>query len=234
MDRPGELENPFTLPRGKAELVSYLVAVNAAAREDNFDSNASAVFLDTAVRFGLGHETEAVVAIDSFLKANVPRKRGGGTASGFGYVTLTAKWKFLADVKREYGVGVAPFVRLPLQQAIGGTSHSESGLIVPFEVDLEGGWELQGSTSVSRAPEGKSSWSTQYQNQVELERALTRQLTAYLEFELEAGEGQPLWSTELGRAYQVTNAVQLDAGTTLGIGRVSRGRAGYAGLGWRF
>jgi hypothetical protein len=234
MDRPGELENPFTLPPGQAQLVNYVVAVNSAAREDDFDTNASAVFLDTAVRFGIVDRIEGVVAIDSFLKANVPQTGGDGSTSGLGYATLSAKWTFLADPKGEYGLGVVPFVRLPLQSSIGGTSRSESGLIVPFEVDLEGGWELQGSSSVARTPEGERSWSTQYQNQAELERTLTRQLSAYVELELEAGEGQPLWSTELGVAYQFTSAVQIDVGTTLGIGRISRGRAGYTGLGWRF
>lgn len=231
-DRPGELENPFALVTGRSQLVSYVVAMNADAREDDFDINASAVFLDTAVRFGVADRIEGVVAIDTFLKANVPQRRGAGTTRGLGYATLFAKWNFLADPKGEYGIAIAPFARLPLQRSIGGTSRSESGLIVPFEADLEGGWELQGSTGVSRAPEGKS-WSTQYQNQVELERTLTRKLTAYLELELEAGEGQPRWATELGVTSQLTTALQVDLGTSLGLGRMSRGREVYAGLGWR-
>jgi len=232
VDRPGELENPFALPSGRVQLVSYVVAMNAASREDSFDTNAPAAFLDTAVRFGVADRIEGVLAIDSFLKANVPQRRGGGSTSGLGYATLLAKWNFLADPKGEYGIALAPFVRVPLQRSIGGTSRSESGLIVPFEADLEGGWELQGSTGVSRAPEGKS-WSTQYQSQVELDRTLTRKLTAYLELELEAGEGQPHWATELGVTCQLTTALQIDVGTSLGLGRISRGREGYAGLGWR-
>jgi len=207
--------------------------MNAAAREDDFDSNASAIFLDTAVRFGLANRIEGVVAIDSFLNANIPPNRGAGSTNGFGYATLLGKWNFLADPKGEYGVGIAPFVRLPLQPSIAGTSRSESGLIVPFEVDLEGGWELQGSSSVARAPDGRS-WSTEYQNQAEVERSLSRQFTAYLELELEAGEGQPEWSTELGVTYQATKVVQIDIGTSLGIGRISRRREGYVGLGWQF
>jgi Putative MetA-pathway of phenol degradation len=231
-DRPGELENPFALPPGKAQLVSYVVALNAAAREDDFDTNASAVFLDTAVRFGVADRIEGVLAIDTFLQANVPPRRGGGATSGLGYATLFAKWNFLADPKGEDGIAITPFVRLPLQRSIGGTSRSESGLIVPFEADLEGGWELQGSTGVSRAPEGRSR-STQYQSQVELDRTLTRKLTVYLELELEAGEGQPHWATELGVTCQLTTTLQIDVGTSLGLGRISRGREGYAGLGWR-
>lgn len=233
IDRPGELENPFALSPGQAESVNYIVAENAAAREDDFDTNASAVFLDTAVRFGVADRIEGVVSVDSFLTANVPPKRGGGSTSGFGYASLYAKWNFLADPKGEYGIALAPFVRLPLQESIGGTARSESGLIAPFEVDLEGGWELQGSTGVTRAPDGKS-WSTQNENEVELERKLKRGLTAYLEVELETGEGQPEWATEFGVTYQITSAVQADLGTSLGIGRASRGREGYAGLGWRF
>lgn len=232
-DRPGELENPFTLAPGKTQLVNYLVAMNAAAREDEFDTYGSAVFMDTAIRFGAMDRIEGVVSVDTFLTANVPAARGGGSTSGCGYTSLFAKWNFLADPKGEYGIALAPFVRLPLQRAIGGSSKSESGLIVPFEVDLEGGWELQGSSGVTRAPDGRS-WSTEYENQIELERTLVHGLSAYLELELEAGEGQPAWGTEMGLTYQANNSIQVDLGTSFGLGRVSHGRECYAGLGWRF
>jgi hypothetical protein len=41
IDRPGEVENPFALPAGCGELVTYVVAANAAAREAEFGDGGS-------------------------------------------------------------------------------------------------------------------------------------------------------------------------------------------------
>jgi hypothetical protein len=233
-DRPGELENPCTLPPGGTELVSYIVATNAAAREDDFGTGGSALFIDTALRIGLGDRLEGVAAIDSFLRAEPPSDTGGGSRAGVGYATLTVKWNFLRDPAGDFGVSLAPFVRFPLEQAIAGSSRSESGLAVPFHVDLENGWEMEGSSSLTRAPEGRDDWNWQWENQASLERDLTRQLTAYVELQLQTGDGLPEWATEFGVTYRANSSVQIDVGTSLGIGRNSLGRMGYAGMGWRF
>ena len=115
-DRPGEVENPFTVPPGHAELINYLVGVNAAAREDEFGGGGAAIFLDTAVRFGVVPGLEGAVTIDSFLSANASAGSTAGSSTGFGYATLLAKWNFLKSPTGDFGLAVAPFVRLPLQQ----------------------------------------------------------------------------------------------------------------------
>jgi hypothetical protein len=163
-DRPGELENPFTVPPGGAELVGYVVEMNAAAREDAFGTGGSAVIMDTAVRFGVADRIEGMVAVDGFLIANSTQGGASGSDTGFGYSTLLVKWNFWRDGMRDFGLAIAPFVRLPLNPAIGGTSRSEAGLIVPFDVDLEGGWELEGSTSVTRVPGDAENWSTKWES----------------------------------------------------------------------
>ena len=229
-DRPGEVENPFTLPPGGVEWVTYLVAANAPAREDLFGSGGSAVFVGTAIRFGLARNLEGGVTIDGFLAAN--SRQGSGT--GVGYGTLLAKWNLMKGETGDSGIALAPFVRLPIERTIGGTSRVESGVIAPFGLELEGGWELQGSTGVTRAPEGISEWSTQWENQVSLERALTSKATAYLEIQLESGNGPPAWSTEFGVTYRLSPRALMDFGGSAGIGRDSRGRMGYAGVGWGF
>jgi len=232
MDRPGELENPYALAPGQALLTNYVVAINAAGRDDEFNTEASAIFLDTAVRYGLFDRVEGIVALDTFLKANVPDS-GGGSTEGLGYATFTAKWTVLKDPQGEFGVGLAPFVRVPLDHGITGSNRLAEGLSVPFAVDLEGGWDLQGSSSVARTPTGEASWSTEWENQVEIERALTRRLSVYTELELQVGGDLPAWAAEFGIACRFTRTLQGDLGTSLGLGRNAHGRQGYLGLGWR-
>jgi len=234
-DRPGEVENPFTVRPGGAELVNYVVGFNAAARSGNeFGDGGSAVILDTAVRFGIADRIEGVLTVDSFLRSNPPEDSSMGSRSGPGYATVLAKWNFLKSATGDFGVALAPFLRMPLDRLAGGSRRPESGLIVPFDVDLEAGWELQGSSSVSRAPGADGSSDTQWENQASLERTLTARLTAYLELQLETGDGPPAWSTEFGATFRMNASILIDVGANAGIGRRSRGRTIYTGLGWVF
>jgi hypothetical protein len=69
---------------------------------------------------------------------------------------------------------------------------------------------------------------------VSLERTLTTNLTACLELQLDAGDGPPAWATEFGLICRLTPRISLDLGASLGIGRNSRARETYGGIGWHF
>jgi len=234
MDRPGELENPFTVPPGHAELINYVVAANASAREDAFGTGASAVFLDSNLRFGLADRWEGNVIVDTFLHSKPSDDDDPASSGGVGYATLQAKWNFLKSGSGDFAVGIAPFVRLPINRRIGQSSQAALGVGLPFEVDLENGWELDGSSSVSRLPSDSSDRPTQWENQASLERALNTRLKAYLELQLQVGDGPPLWAAEFGLTCRLTHSLLLDVGASLGLGRNSQGRLAYTGLGWNF
>jgi len=233
-DRPGEVENPFALPPGRAELISYVVEMNAAAREDEFGGGGSSLLLDATARFGMGAGFEGVATIDRFLRTEASEGADAVPSPGVSYATVLAKWNFLRSATGDLGIAVAPFIRLPLDRGIGRSSRSESGLLVPFDFDLEGGWEVQGSTGVAREPTGARSWNTQVENQASLERTVAERWTAYLELQLASGEGPPAWATEFGMTTRLNAAVRIDVGCSLGIGRDSRGRMAYAGIGCNF
>ena len=230
-DRPGEIENPFTLPAGSLEIVNYVVGANGPAREDAFGGEGSAVFMDTALRVGLAPRLEALISVDSFLAEN--SLQGSRPESGLGYARVAAKWNLLRDAGGDFGVGLAPFVRLPLDKSIGGTARPAEGIIAPFDFDLGSSWEMQGSTGISRSTESSGDWSTQWENQVSIERTLTKALVAYLELQAESGGGQTAWSTEFGINWRMSARAVADIGASIGIG-TNRARMSYAGLGWRF
>jgi len=225
--RPGEIENPFTLPVGSLEVVNYLVGSNAAAREDVLGGEGSAVFMDTALRVGLTGRLEAQISVDTFLAEN--SVQGSRPQYGIGYTTMAAKWNILKDAEGDYGVGLAPFVRMPVIQSIGGSARPVIGIIAPFDIDLEGGWELQGSTGIARSSEGSGDWIAQWENQVSIEKKVTNRLVAYLELEVESGDGPTAWATEFGVNWRLSARAIADIGTSMGIG-TDRARMTYAGF----
>jgi hypothetical protein len=230
-DRPGEIENPFVLPVGGVEIVDYVVGANGPAREDAIGGEGSAVFMDTALRVGLASRVEGIVSIDSILGEG--SLKGSRPESGLGDTTVAAKWDAILGAEGDYGVGLAPFVRLPLNRSIGGTSRPAFGLIAPFDFDLEGGWGLQGSTGVTRSTDGPSDWTSQWENQVSIERTLAHGQVAYLELQVELGEGPAAWSTEFGVSWHLGKNAIADIGGSVGLG-ADRARMSYAGLGWHF
>ena len=177
-----------------------------------------------------------MLTVDSFLSAGTPGGGSGapGSNGAFGYTTLLVKWNFLKNSQGDIGVALVPFARFPLARTGGETSRPESGLITPFHVDLDGGWELEGSTEVIRDPAGVSHWNTQWENQAGVERTLTVALTVYLGLELDSGDGPPVWTTEFGVTYQLNPRILIDIGGSAGTGRHSPGRMSYAGIGWSF
>ncbi|MGD1032405.1 MAG: hypothetical protein ABSA05_14850 [Opitutaceae bacterium] len=52
--------------------------------------------------------------------------------------------------------------------------------------------------------------------------------------ELESGDGSPVWIAEFGVTCRPGARILLDLGGSAGIGKNSRGRTAYAGIGWRF
>jgi hypothetical protein len=58
-------------------------------------------------------------------------------------------------------------------------------------------------------------------------------LTAYLELQLESGDGSPTWAAEFGVTCRPCARFLIDLGGSAGIGMNSRGRMAYAGMGWR-
>jgi hypothetical protein len=115
--------------------------------------------MDTALHVGVAPRVEALISVDSSLAENSPQ--GSRPESGLGYTTLAAKWNIEKDTEGDYGIGLAPFVRLPPNQSIGGTARPALGILVPFECDLKSGWDLQGSTGIARSTESPRNWSTQ-------------------------------------------------------------------------
>jgi len=238
LDRPGEVENPFSLSPGTAQLVSYVLAANGQAREDeDLGNGGGAVILQTGVRFGLPPGWEGQIFCDSYLNAIDKGPDGddpGRARAGLGSVTLRAKAQVLGNSSSEDGLALVPFVRFSIDNALTGSAGAEPGLIVPFNVDLEHGWELQGSTGLTVGHGDDGGHVIDWETQMSLEWHFATRWSVYVEPELDVGEGQPRWAMEQGFTVFLSRRWQLDLGFNTGLNRHSNGRFGYIGSGVMF
>ena len=232
-DRPGEVENPYTLRPGRTELVTYVAAMNAAAREDQFGEGGSAVVLDTAVRFGLagcaggsrdgGHLPGSIV---------FRRRRRGDRArlcDAASQVEFPEKWfgrlrgracplRARADQPADradfpHRGGPDPALQRGPRRRLGAGRLNFGG------ARPEGGRGLGDRLGRTGKPAAHAGGAAS---------------TAYAELQLEAGDDLPAWGVEGGATLRLNGSALLDVGGSQGIGRNSRGRMGYIGLGWRF
>lgn len=238
LDRPGEVENPFALGPGTFQVVTYLLAANAEGRAGNdLGEGGSAVLLQSGMRFGVGDRWEGQVFTDTYLnaaeRADDPGDPGRSRA-GLGFLTLRAKWQCYGSADGEAGVALVPFVRFSLNQALTSQAGAEPGLIVAYDVDLEHGFELQGSSGVAVGRGDGDGREVTWENQAGVEWGFRPRWTAYLEPELEVGPGFPAWALEGGVAWQASRAWQFDLGYNHGLGRSARGHFGYLGAGYAF
>jgi Putative MetA-pathway of phenol degradation len=238
LDRPGEVENPFALGPGTFQVVTYLLAANADGRETNdLGDGGSAVLLQSGVRFGAGAGWEGQVFTDTYLNAAERGDDGGDSGrsrAGAGFLTLRAKWQFYGSADGDAGLALVPFVRFSLNQALTSQVGAESGLILAYDVDLEHGLELQGSSGFAVGRDDGGGREVSWENQAGLDWEFRPRWTAYLEPELEVGPGVPAWALEGGVSWQASRAWQLDLGYHRGLGRSAHGHFGYLGAGYAF
>lgn len=238
LDRPGEVENPFALGPGTFQVVTYLLAANAAGRETNdLGSGGSAVLLQSGVRFGVGEGWEGQVFTDTYLNAAERGDDGDDpvtSRAGAGFLTLRAKWAFYQSADGDAGLALVPFVRFSLNRALTSQTGAEPGLIVAYDVDLGHGLELQGSSGVAVGRDDGSGREVSWENQAGVDWEFRPRWTAYLEPELEVGPGVPAWALEGGVSWQASRAWQLDLGYHRGLGPNAQGHFGYFGVGYSF
>lgn len=237
IDRPGELENPFSIPAGGAQFISYLLAANGEGRDDaGLGSGGSATALQTGLRIGLGADLEGQVFADTVLNESDRGPDGddpGVSRAGLSDVTLRLKWTLLAADDGESGFGLAPLVRLPINGALEGSSSAVVGVVLPFNFELGRGFEVEGSTAVSRGPGDDGGHASDWETETSLEWQFAPRWSLYWEPEIDVGEGRPAWAMEQGITFDATKRVEIDLGCNTGIGSNAAAHFAYLGVGWR-
>jgi Putative MetA-pathway of phenol degradation len=219
-------------------MVGYVLAANGAARADeDLGTGGSAVLFQTGVRLGLGAGWEAQLFADTYLSAMNPGLDGDAadrSRAGLGFLTLRAKAEVWGGSASEAGLALVPFVRIPVNRTLTGQAGAEPGLIAPFSVDLDHGWEIQGSTGVTLGREADGDRVAEWETQAGLEWHFAPHWSLSVEPELEVGDGRPQWAMEQGLTIVLARAWQLDLGVHAGLGRNAGARFGYMGLGFTF
>ncbi len=112
----------------------------------------------------------------------------------------------------------------------------EGGIILPFGMDLGGGWGLGAQTEVDVVSDGANGHDFEYFNTVTVGHDLIGSLAFYLEFAALATPESGPWQgmVDLGFTYGFGDNTQLDFGCNFGVTDAAPDYSPFVGLTVRF
>lgn len=211
-DRPDITESPFTVDAGRFQVEQSFVEYSRSADGEDLYS-----VLPTTLKVGLLHNVDLQLVVNPYVRAELE----GGDADGFGDLQVRTKWNLWGNDSGTTALALMPFLQIPTAVDELGTGKVEGGLIVPFAAELPGGWSvgLMGELDIVRDADNDD-YGVEFVHTIALGRDIVGQLGGYVEYigvaPHRTGAGYEA-SIGLGVTYGVTDHMQLDAGTNIGI-----------------
>ena len=240
IDGPGNTESPYTVDAGHSQLELSLVSythdressADAARRFDAWSIG------HIALKAGLLNQLDAQLVLETY---NLIDERANGsrvTHQGFGDTILRFKYNLWGNDTGPTAFAVMPYVKFPTGGIGLGNNSVEGGLILPFETALAADFYLGFTTRFDALrDEDELGYHTEFINSIALSHNLFGDLAGYLEFfsAVSTERGAPWLGTfDAGLIYGLSDNVQLDAGTNLGLTHSADDWNGFLGLAWRF
>ncbi len=232
-DRPDRTESPFTVDAGHWQL--EMDAVSHTRDRDGVvrtrETGVAAVNLKLGVRHDLDLQVIAGLYTRSVTEA-APAPRS--IRSGFGDVTVRAKWNLRGNDGGRVAFSVMPFVSLPTAGDGLGAGAVEGGLIAPAALDLGAGWGLGLMSELDLVRRsGGSGYVVNVVHSAALGRDVAGPVGAYVELFTEIqteGRTTLLATGDAGLTLALGRNAQLDAGVNLGLTHAAPGVTLFAGL----
>lgn len=236
-DRPGLATPTCTVPAGMAQVETTFVDWTRD-RSGGVLSDETSIG-DSAIKFGLTDRAHVELIVAPFVRSRVREEGGRDTASGFGDLTLAAKYRLTSDGS-PVQVAVRPFVKIPSAKRSLGNAKVEGGIVVPIEYAIPGSpLSLAVSPQLDLVADGDGSGHHLAATQVAglafpLSERLSASAEALVAWDWDEDGTVRQYAAGGSLAFLVSNDVQLDAGANAGLNRDTPDVQLYTGFAIRF
>ncbi len=241
-DRPDKTESAYTVDAGhfqiEMDLVTYERDHDTAAGADTLTESWGVAPMN--LKMGLWNHVDFQLILDTFAHVRT-KDRAMGTRviqQGFGDITTRLKVNIWGNDAGRTAFAMMPFAKFPTNQDNLGNSAVESGLILPFAIDLGGGFGMGLMTEFDFIRNSANSdYHAEFINSITVSRDIVGDLGAYVEFwSLVSREAGSEWqgTVDLGLTFGLTDNVQLDGGINIGVTRSAPDFQPFLGLSMRF
>lgn len=235
-DRPDKTESPYTVDAGRFQIEMDFVAYTRD-RADGITTRTLDV-VPFNFKVGLTNRTDLQIGYDTFGRV---RTKGAGLSekdSGSGDVVVRLKHNIWGNDGGPTALAVMPFVKLPAGTLSDLNDDVEGGVIVPFAVDLGGGFDLGLMTEVDiLRRESGSGYAPTFVNSAALGFEVTDQLGLFAEVFVERSTekgAETVVTVGGGVTYAVTENLQLDTAVNVGATKAADDLNVIVGLSQRF
>jgi hypothetical protein len=239
-DRPDATESPITVPRARLQLEMSFVDLSwdKAGSESGTRTIALAPMV---VKVGLDDHLDLQLGLDPFTSERSRDRsgaRGVTRAEGFGDTVLRLKRNLWGNDGGESAAAVMPFIKIPTADDSLGNDRVEGGLILPLAFELNERWSvgLMGQWDLVY-DEVAEAYRSDLVHTLVVGTSLTDRLGAFVEYagavRVDGGEDYR-GSVNFGVTCRVSDDVQLDLGTRIGVTPAAEDLGIFAGVTVRY
>jgi hypothetical protein len=240
-DRPDKTESAYTVDAGHFQ-VEMDVLTYSYDRNNGLPGDTRVESLSIApmnLKVGLCNRADFQMVIETYTSVRTHVRATGQVERqrGFGDIALRLKANMWGNDEGRTALALMPFVKLPTNQDNLGNNSVEGGLIVPFAMDLGGGWGMGLMTEVDVVRGDRDGHNPEFINTITFGHTIVGDLDGYVEFfSAVSTEEDSEWvgTFDMGLTYGLTEDIQLDAGINIGVTRSADDWNPFLGLSWRF
>lgn len=231
-DRPDATESPFTVDAGHVQL--EMDFANYGRDRAGGVRTAEWEVAPFNLRFGISENFEAGVFVVPYRMERETAGGGRVRRSGFGDMTLRAKWNFRGNDGGDVAVGLMADLKLPTGDGDLSNDEFEGALTLPVAFTIGGGWEGAAMTSVevvyTDAGRHRAVWS----NTITAGRDLTENVGGFVELTSSTGDGSHVATFNAGVTRRFGTEIQWDAGVNIGLSEAAPDLVVFSGISRRF
>jgi outer membrane putative beta-barrel porin/alpha-amylase len=237
-DRPDKTESPITVPAGHYQLeMDFATYTRDRSKHEKLEAWGIA---PVNLKVGVLNNLDLQLVVETYNTMKTTDRDTGRTerASGFGDVTLRAKYNFWGNDDGRTAFAIMPFLKLPTAAGDLGNGALEGGVILPLLFRLPADCELATQVEVDQARDGdRGGYHQELVNAVTFSHDFTKRLAGYVElFSAVSNEAHAGWiaTFDCGLTYRLSDNVQLDTGVNLGLTDAADDLNPFVGLSVRY
>ncbi|MGH7959585.1 MAG: transporter, partial [Opitutaceae bacterium] len=186
-DRPDQTESAYTVDAGHFQLEMDIVNhLRDRDTQGGADVRSRAWSIAPVnLKLGLFNNVDIQLMLDTHVRARVEDRVSRATwkASGFGDATTRVKINLWGNDGGKTALALMPFVKWPLKASDLRNGKTEGGLIVPFAVELAGGWGMGVMTELDFVRNAANTGhDREWVNSITFAHDITEKFGGYVEF----------------------------------------------------
>ena len=239
-DRPDTTESAYTVDAGHFQLEMSLVDYTFDRRNEEKATRRSVSVAPFLIKAGILNDFDLQLGLDPYTRERQTDRATGErtTISGFGDITVRAKFNIWGNDGGETAFALMPFIKIPTAKDELGNGKVEGGLIVPLAIDLgkDVGMGLMTEFDIVRDG-GNERYTLDWVHTATIGFPLIEEMGGYIEYagfmNLNHAERYRGYF-DGGLTYAINANVVLDAGVRIGLTRAADDLGFFAGISWRY